>query len=100
MGREQAENRVEFVHAAVGRDARVVLGDAAAVAEAGFALVAGFRVDAGEEDHEGGRLTLAQLPEHGPDALLGLASLTLPFALQTLEPLHRGKKPCRLRLAV
>ena len=100
MGREQAEDGVQLIDAAVGRDARVVLGDAAAVAEAGFALVAGLGVDAGEEDHEERRLTLAHLPQHGPDALFGLAGLTLPFALQTLEPLHRGKKPCRFRLAV
>ena len=47
-GEDHADRAVAFVHAAVGLDARVVLGDAAAVAESGRAVVAGARVDLGQ----------------------------------------------------
>jgi hypothetical protein len=43
---------------------------------------------------------VAHLAENGPDALFGQAGLALPFALQALEPLHRGKKSRRFRFAV
>ncbi len=42
---EQAEDGVQLIDAAVGRHARMVLGNAAAVAQAGFAAIAGLGVD-------------------------------------------------------
>ena len=42
----------------------------------------------------------SHLPQDGPDALFGLTSLPLPFALLTFETLHRRQKPRRLRLAI
>ena len=50
---EQTQDGVQLVHAAVGRDPRVVLGDPRAVAQGGFAGVAGLGVDARQEDHDG-----------------------------------------------
>src|SRR5207302_7872738 len=52
LGQQEAQHRVQLVHAAVGGDARVVLGDAAAVPEGRLALVAGLRVNAREIYHE------------------------------------------------
>ena len=49
---EQTENRVQFIDAAVGGDARMVLGNSAAVAQAGFASIAAFGIDTGEIDHD------------------------------------------------
>ena len=44
-GAHEANDGVELVDVAVGDDADVVLGDAAAAEEAGGAGVAGFRID-------------------------------------------------------
>jgi len=49
---QQAEQGVQFIDASIGRDARMILGDPAAVAEPGFALIAGFGVDARKVDHD------------------------------------------------
>ena len=49
--REQTEYGVQFIDLAVGRHARVILGHAGAVAEAGFAGVAALGVNARQEDH-------------------------------------------------
>ena len=87
---DESEDAIQFIHAAVGCDARMIFRDAAAVAEAGFAVVAGFGVDAGKIDHA---LTLAHLPQNGPDALFRQTSLTLPLMLQTLDALQRRQKP-------
>ena len=46
-----ADGAVGFVHRADGGDAQRVFGHARAVAEAGFARVAGFCVDVVQRDH-------------------------------------------------
>jgi len=62
MRGEQSEDGIQLVHAAVSRDARMVLGDAAAVAEAGFAAIAGLGVDARKIDHANARASYAGRP--------------------------------------
>jgi hypothetical protein len=44
-GDTDTHRSLQFIDVTVGRDARVVLGDASAVKQAGLAAIAGFRVD-------------------------------------------------------
>jgi hypothetical protein len=53
LGEEHAERRVELVDIAERGDAQMALGDAAAVAEAGRAVVAGPRRDLGQAIRHG-----------------------------------------------
>ena len=50
-GQEQPQDGVQLVYFAVSPNAKMVLGNAGAVAERGFAGVAALRVNAGEVDH-------------------------------------------------
>src|SRR5689334_19236370 len=67
MADEQTEDRVQLIDAAVSGDTRMVLGYSRAVAQSGVALIAGFRVNARQVDHDGCVLLgKDNNSEHGP----------------------------------